>query len=166
MVLIAPDVLQEKMSIDDCQYLYSTFTLFNISFKLLRLSDIPHTDPNNYNWRPLTGYKVKADVKYTLMVVVVVPWLFFYRGNNILDPKKAMPWNVDVNDYAIFLFLLPIRLLKEGVDPNQRHRLGWTALMVAAMNRQHRSVCVSSSWTRLNKSCVLRFWHALPGERM
>lgn len=53
--------------------------------------------------------------------------------------------NVDVNDYAIFLFLLPIRLLKEGVDPNHRHRLGWTALMVASMNRQHRSVCVSSN---------------------
>lgn len=29
------------------------------------------------------------------------------------------------------------RLLKEGVDPNQRHRLGWTALMVASINRQH-----------------------------
>ncbi|XP_067363918.1 mitochondrial disaggregase isoform X2 [Channa argus] len=32
------------------------------------------------------------------------------------------------------------RLLKEGVDPNHRHRLGWTALMVAAMNRQHSVV--------------------------
>ncbi|KAM9733302.1 mitochondrial disaggregase [Menidia menidia] len=34
------------------------------------------------------------------------------------------------------------RLLKEGVDPNHRHRLGWTALMVAAMNRQHSAVKV------------------------
>ncbi|XP_052319325.1 uncharacterized protein LOC127907568 [Oncorhynchus keta] len=45
------------------------------------------------------------------------------------------------------------RLLGEGVEPNHRHRLGWTSLMVAAMNRQHRSereqcVCVSGS------SCV------------
>ncbi|XP_063348803.1 mitochondrial disaggregase [Pelmatolapia mariae] len=34
------------------------------------------------------------------------------------------------------------RLLKEGVDPNHRHRLGWTALMVAAMNRQYSVVKV------------------------
>ncbi|KAM3875578.1 mitochondrial disaggregase [Diretmus argenteus] len=34
------------------------------------------------------------------------------------------------------------RLLHEGVDPNHRHRLGWTALMVAAMNRQHSVVKV------------------------
>ncbi|XP_033971045.1 caseinolytic peptidase B protein homolog [Trematomus bernacchii] len=34
------------------------------------------------------------------------------------------------------------RLVKEGVDTNQRHRLGWTALMVAAMNRQHSVVKV------------------------
>ncbi|XP_037631462.1 caseinolytic peptidase B protein homolog [Sebastes umbrosus] len=34
------------------------------------------------------------------------------------------------------------RLVKEGVDPNYRHRLGWTALMVAAMNRQHSVVKV------------------------
>uniref|UniRef100_A0A665U388 Uncharacterized protein n=1 Tax=Echeneis naucrates TaxID=173247 RepID=A0A665U388_ECHNA len=34
------------------------------------------------------------------------------------------------------------KLLKEGVDPNHRHRLGWTALMVAAMNRQHSVVKV------------------------
>ncbi|KAM9801515.1 mitochondrial disaggregase [Neosynchiropus ocellatus] len=34
------------------------------------------------------------------------------------------------------------RLLGEGVDPNHRHRLGWTALMVAAMNRQHSVVKV------------------------
>uniref|UniRef100_G3NY96 ClpB family mitochondrial disaggregase n=1 Tax=Gasterosteus aculeatus aculeatus TaxID=481459 RepID=G3NY96_GASAC len=34
------------------------------------------------------------------------------------------------------------RLVKEGVDPNHRHRLGWTALMVAAMNRQHSVVKV------------------------
>ncbi|XP_047248171.1 caseinolytic peptidase B protein homolog [Girardinichthys multiradiatus] len=34
------------------------------------------------------------------------------------------------------------RLINEGVDPNHRHRLGWTALMVAAMNRQHSSVKV------------------------
>lgn len=31
-------------------------------------------------------------------------------------------------------------MLKEGVDPNIRHRLGWTALMEAAMNRRHGSV--------------------------
>uniref|UniRef100_A0A665U274 Uncharacterized protein n=1 Tax=Echeneis naucrates TaxID=173247 RepID=A0A665U274_ECHNA len=37
-----------------------------------------------------------------------------------------------------FVFML----LKEGVDPNHRHRLGWTALMVAAMNRQHSVVKV------------------------
>uniref|UniRef100_A0A673BBV2 ClpB homolog, mitochondrial AAA ATPase chaperonin n=1 Tax=Sphaeramia orbicularis TaxID=375764 RepID=A0A673BBV2_9TELE len=35
-----------------------------------------------------------------------------------------------------------ILLVKEGVDPNHRHRLGWTALMVAAMNRQHSVVKV------------------------
>ncbi|KAJ0022188.1 hypothetical protein NQD34_009678 [Periophthalmus magnuspinnatus] len=35
-----------------------------------------------------------------------------------------------------------MRLVKEGVDPNHRHRLGWTALMVAAMNRQHSVVKV------------------------
>uniref|UniRef100_A0A8C9S629 ClpB family mitochondrial disaggregase n=1 Tax=Scleropages formosus TaxID=113540 RepID=A0A8C9S629_SCLFO len=29
------------------------------------------------------------------------------------------------------------RLLAEGVDPNYRHRLGWTPLMVASMNRLH-----------------------------
>ncbi|XP_071372928.1 mitochondrial disaggregase [Centroberyx affinis] len=34
------------------------------------------------------------------------------------------------------------RLLQEGVDPNHRHRLGWTAVMVAAMNRQHSAVKV------------------------
>ncbi|XP_036392876.1 caseinolytic peptidase B protein homolog [Megalops cyprinoides] len=34
------------------------------------------------------------------------------------------------------------RLLGEGIDPNYRHRLGWTALMVAAMNRQHNVVKV------------------------
>ncbi|XP_011606613.2 caseinolytic peptidase B protein homolog isoform X1 [Takifugu rubripes] len=34
------------------------------------------------------------------------------------------------------------RLLKEGADPNHRHRLGWTALMVAAMNQQHGVVKV------------------------
>ncbi|KAJ4923114.1 hypothetical protein JOQ06_021358 [Pogonophryne albipinna] len=34
------------------------------------------------------------------------------------------------------------RLVKKGVDANQRHRLGWTALMVAAMNRQHSVVKV------------------------
>ncbi|XP_029629603.1 caseinolytic peptidase B protein homolog [Salmo trutta] len=32
------------------------------------------------------------------------------------------------------------RLLGEGVEPNHRHRLGWTSLMVAAMNRQHSVV--------------------------
>ncbi|XP_016405482.1 caseinolytic peptidase B protein homolog [Sinocyclocheilus rhinocerous] len=31
-----------------------------------------------------------------------------------------------------------LRLLAQGADPNTRHRLGWTALMVAAMNRQHK----------------------------
>uniref|UniRef100_A0A6Q2Y4T4 ClpB homolog, mitochondrial AAA ATPase chaperonin n=1 Tax=Esox lucius TaxID=8010 RepID=A0A6Q2Y4T4_ESOLU len=40
------------------------------------------------------------------------------------------------------LFLSPVRLLAEGVEPNHRHRLGWTALMVAAMNRQHSVVKV------------------------
>uniref|UniRef100_A0A672GA89 ClpB homolog, mitochondrial AAA ATPase chaperonin n=1 Tax=Salarias fasciatus TaxID=181472 RepID=A0A672GA89_SALFA len=40
------------------------------------------------------------------------------------------------------LLLLPVRLLEEGVDPNHRHRLGWTALMVAAMNRQHSVIKV------------------------
>ncbi|XP_030634630.1 caseinolytic peptidase B protein homolog [Chanos chanos] len=33
-----------------------------------------------------------------------------------------------------------IRLLADGVDPNHRHSLGWTALMVASMNRQHNVV--------------------------
>ncbi|MEQ2162712.1 hypothetical protein GOODEAATRI_022583, partial [Goodea atripinnis] len=35
------------------------------------------------------------------------------------------------------------QLINEGVDPNHRHRLGWTALMVAAMNRQHRGLGVA-----------------------
>ncbi|XP_076002293.1 mitochondrial disaggregase [Genypterus blacodes] len=34
------------------------------------------------------------------------------------------------------------RLLQQGVDPNHRHRLGWTVLMVAAMNRHHSVVKV------------------------
>uniref|UniRef100_A0A4W5QSL4 Uncharacterized protein n=1 Tax=Hucho hucho TaxID=62062 RepID=A0A4W5QSL4_9TELE len=42
----------------------------------------------------------------------------------------------------LFLFLFPVRLLGEGVEPNHRHRLGWTSLMVAAMNRQHSVVKV------------------------
>ncbi|TWW77452.1 Caseinolytic peptidase B protein -like protein [Takifugu flavidus] len=41
-----------------------------------------------------------------------------------------------------YSFVLLIRLLKEGADPNHRHRLGWTALMVAAMNQQHGVVKV------------------------
>uniref|UniRef100_A0A8C6KSU7 ClpB family mitochondrial disaggregase n=1 Tax=Nothobranchius furzeri TaxID=105023 RepID=A0A8C6KSU7_NOTFU len=40
------------------------------------------------------------------------------------------------------IILLFFRLIKEGVAPNHRHRLGWTALMVAAMNRQHSVVKV------------------------
>ncbi|XP_041918888.1 caseinolytic peptidase B protein homolog [Alosa sapidissima] len=35
-----------------------------------------------------------------------------------------------------------IRLLAEGADVNHRHKLGWTPLMVAAMNRQHNVVKV------------------------
>ncbi|KAF7699682.1 hypothetical protein HF521_002640 [Silurus meridionalis] len=34
------------------------------------------------------------------------------------------------------------RLLADGVDPDTRHRLGWTALMVASMNRLHNVVKV------------------------
>ncbi|XP_036418637.1 caseinolytic peptidase B protein homolog [Colossoma macropomum] len=34
------------------------------------------------------------------------------------------------------------RLLAAGMDPNSRHRLGWTALMVASMNRHHNVVKV------------------------
>ncbi|XP_067103055.1 mitochondrial disaggregase [Osmerus mordax] len=34
------------------------------------------------------------------------------------------------------------RLLGEGVEPNHRHRLGWTPLMVATMNRQHSVIKV------------------------
>uniref|UniRef100_A0A669DQB5 ClpB family mitochondrial disaggregase n=1 Tax=Oreochromis niloticus TaxID=8128 RepID=A0A669DQB5_ORENI len=44
-------------------------------------------------------------------------------------------------DFILICIISP-RLLKEGVDPNHRHRLGWTALMVAAMNRQHSVVKV------------------------
>ncbi|KAL2096273.1 hypothetical protein ACEWY4_008421 [Coilia grayii] len=35
-----------------------------------------------------------------------------------------------------------IRLLSEGADVNHRHKMGWTPLMVAAMNRQHNVVKV------------------------
>uniref|UniRef100_A0A8C9YDZ5 ClpB family mitochondrial disaggregase n=1 Tax=Sander lucioperca TaxID=283035 RepID=A0A8C9YDZ5_SANLU len=45
-------------------------------------------------------------------------------------------------NYNHFSFFFNIRLVKEGVDPNHRHRLGWTALMVAAINRQHSVVKV------------------------
>ncbi|KAF5881279.1 caseinolytic peptidase B protein, partial [Clarias magur] len=34
------------------------------------------------------------------------------------------------------------RLLADGVDPDARHRLGWTALMVASINRHHNVVKV------------------------
>uniref|UniRef100_A0A3B4D7P7 Mitochondrial disaggregase n=1 Tax=Pygocentrus nattereri TaxID=42514 RepID=A0A3B4D7P7_PYGNA len=34
------------------------------------------------------------------------------------------------------------RLLAAGMDPNSRHRLGWTVLMVASMNRHHNVVKV------------------------
>eukprot|EP00064_Thunnus_orientalis_P012417 superscaffoldBa00001902_g12452 len=44
--------------------------------------------------------------------------------------------------YGSRRLLLNCLLLKEGVDPNHRHRLGWTALMVASMNRQHSVVKV------------------------
>lgn len=55
-------------------------------------------------------------------------------------PSLYVDINSDVELKLLFVSF-PIRLVKEGVDANQRHRLGWTALMVAAMNRQHRSVC-------------------------
>uniref|UniRef100_A0A4W4EAT8 Clp ATPase C-terminal domain-containing protein n=1 Tax=Electrophorus electricus TaxID=8005 RepID=A0A4W4EAT8_ELEEL len=56
--------------------------------------------------------------------------------------------------FALFFFLLLtaillsvsaclfLRLLADGTDPNTRHRLGWTALMVACMNRHHNVVKV------------------------
>ncbi|XP_046891904.1 caseinolytic peptidase B protein homolog [Hypomesus transpacificus] len=54
------------------------------------------------------------------LIPKVTPLLEAARTNNTLDVS---------------------RLLSEGVEPNHRHRLGWTPLMVATMNRQHRSVC-------------------------
>uniref|UniRef100_A0A7N8YJA0 ClpB family mitochondrial disaggregase n=1 Tax=Mastacembelus armatus TaxID=205130 RepID=A0A7N8YJA0_9TELE len=38
--------------------------------------------------------------------------------------------------------MICVTFTSKGVDPNHRHRLGWTALMVAAMNRQHSVVKV------------------------
>ncbi|TRY85148.1 hypothetical protein DNTS_006344 [Danionella cerebrum] len=35
-----------------------------------------------------------------------------------------------------------LRLLSEGADPNSRHRLGWTPLMLAAINKQHHMLQV------------------------
>lgn len=58
-------------------------------------------------------------------------------------PVKGAKSNfIEEKDKKVMICVLSVRLLKEGADPNQRHRLGWTALMVAAMNRHHRSVCI------------------------
>ncbi|KAJ8410854.1 hypothetical protein AAFF_G00188110 [Aldrovandia affinis] len=50
------------------------------------------------------------------------------KGDSLLDASRTN----NTRDVA--------RLLAEGTDPNYRHRLGWTALMVASMNRQHNVV--------------------------
>ena len=41
-------------------------------------------------------------------------------------------------NHMLKIFLSLSRLLSEGADVNARHRLGWTALMVAAINRNDR----------------------------
>lgn len=66
---------------------------------------------------------------------------------------------VSVVNVTQFSMSFPIRLINEGVDPNHRHRLGWTALMVAAMNRQHRSVDRFLQPDHQNRP-FFNFWHA------
>ena len=53
--------------------------------------------------------------------------------------------------HTLKIFLSLSRLLSEGADVNARHRLGWTALMLAAINRNDRwellppSLCQNSA---------------------
>ncbi|XP_073404577.1 mitochondrial disaggregase isoform X3 [Dendrobates tinctorius] len=51
-----------------------------------------------------------------------------HKGEQLLEAVRTG----DVSDVE--------RLLREKVDPNGRHRLGWTALMVAAIRRNHSAV--------------------------
>ncbi|XP_034024082.1 caseinolytic peptidase B protein homolog [Thalassophryne amazonica] len=61
----------------------------------------------------------------------------FCLQNNFDNKGEALLEAARTNNYQDVA-----RLLDEGVDPNHRHRLGWTPLMVAAMNRQHSVVKV------------------------
>uniref|UniRef100_A0A667ZVH1 ClpB family mitochondrial disaggregase n=1 Tax=Myripristis murdjan TaxID=586833 RepID=A0A667ZVH1_9TELE len=83
--------------------------------------------------RPDRGHRV--DCKHTLCLPAQRrrgPTDRLHTAHTYSDPPTPAP---DVTP-------LGTELLREGVDPNQRHRLGWTSLMVAAMNRQHSVVKV------------------------
>uniref|UniRef100_A0A8C5ET94 Clp ATPase C-terminal domain-containing protein n=1 Tax=Gouania willdenowi TaxID=441366 RepID=A0A8C5ET94_GOUWI len=83
---------------------------------------------------PARGHIIRLKIEIQRRHVVVSQVTFYYIT---VSSTSALPQLV-----IKCLFSPPIRLIKEGVDPNHRHRLGWTALMVAAMNRQHSVVKV------------------------
>uniref|UniRef100_A0A4W4E9S5 Clp ATPase C-terminal domain-containing protein n=1 Tax=Electrophorus electricus TaxID=8005 RepID=A0A4W4E9S5_ELEEL len=70
------------------------------------------------------------------------------------EVTQEVVFTTAAGSFALFFFLLLtaillsvsaclfLRLLADGTDPNTRHRLGWTALMVACMNRHHNVVKV------------------------
>uniref|UniRef100_A0A668A0R7 ClpB family mitochondrial disaggregase n=1 Tax=Myripristis murdjan TaxID=586833 RepID=A0A668A0R7_9TELE len=98
--------------------------------------------------RPDRGHRV--DCKHTLCLPAQRrrgPTDRLHTAHTYSDPPTpapdVTPLGTELNTHLAHTHRhRDLMLLREGVDPNQRHRLGWTSLMVAAMNRQHSVVKV------------------------